>query len=117
MLGVDEFIKFIKWLINYVDEENIDELFVIMDQDKDGVLNYQEFKAGFKKLMEITRIRNVMKEIKTIKDEPKPEIKEKKKKMKKMKKTTKKKMKIIKKIIKKIKNILYLFHKINIKNY
>ena len=117
VLGVDEFIKFIKWLINYVDEETIDELFVIMDQDKDGVLNYQEFKAGFKKLMEITRIRNVMKEIKTIKDEPKPEIKEEKKKMKKMKKTTKKIMKIIKKIIKKIKNILYLFHKINIKNY
>jgi hypothetical protein len=56
-----------------VDEETIDELFVIMDQDKDGVLNYQEFKNGFKKLMEITRIRNVMKEIKTIKEEPKVE--------------------------------------------
>ncbi len=73
ILSKDEFIKFIRWLIKYIDEETIDELFAIMDQDKDGVLNYQEFKNGFKKLMEITRIRNVIKEIQTIKDEPKPE--------------------------------------------
>ena len=73
ILSKDEFIKFIKWLIKYIDEETIDELFEIMDQDKDGVLTYQEFKNGFKKLMEITRIRNVIKEIQTIKDEPKPE--------------------------------------------
>ena len=39
---------------------------------KDGVLNYQEFKNGFKKLMEITRIRNVIKEIRTIKKEDEP---------------------------------------------
>ena len=76
ILSKDEFVKFIKWLISYIDEETIDELFVIMDQDKDGVLNYQEFKSQFKKLMEITRVRNVMKEIKTIKEEPKPEVKE-----------------------------------------
>ena len=62
-----------KPLMNYF------ELFIIMDQDKDGVLNYQEFKSGFKKLMEITRIRNVMKEIKTIKEEPKPVVEEEKK--------------------------------------
>ena len=69
ILSKDEFIKFIKWLIKYIDEETIDELFAIMDQDKDGVLNYQEFKNGFKKLMEITRIRNVIKEIQTIKND------------------------------------------------
>ena len=74
-----KFVKFIKWLISYIDEETIDELFVIIDQDKDGVLNYQEFKKGFKKLMEITRVRNVMKEMKTIKEEPKPEAEEAKK--------------------------------------
>ena len=74
ILSKEEFIKFIKWLIKYIDEETIDELFEIMDQDKDGVLNYQEFKNGFKKLMEITRIRNVIKEIQTIKkEEVKPE--------------------------------------------
>ena len=74
ILSKDEFIKFIKWLIKYINEETIDELFEIMDQDKDGVLNYQEFKNGFKKLMEITRIRNVIKEIQTIKNEEiKPE--------------------------------------------
>jgi Ca2+-binding EF-hand superfamily protein len=69
ILSKDEFVKFIKWLIKYIDEETIDELFGIMDQDKDGVLNYQEFKNGFKKLMEITRIRNVIKEIQTIKND------------------------------------------------
>ena len=69
ILSKDEFIKFIKWLIKYIDEETIDELFAIMDQDKDGVLNYQEFKNGFKKLMEITRIRNVIKEIQNIKND------------------------------------------------
>ena len=69
ILSKEEFVKFIKWLIKYIDEETIDELFEIMDQDKDGVLTYQEFKNGFKKLMEITRIRNVIKEIQTIKEE------------------------------------------------
>ena len=69
ILSKEEFVKFIKWLIKYIDEETIDELFGIMDQDKDGVLNYQEFKNGFKKLMEITRIRNVIKEIQTIKSD------------------------------------------------
>ena len=69
ILSKEEFVKFIKWLIKYIDEETIDELFGIMDQDKDGVLNYQEFKNGFKKLMEITRIRNVIKEIQTIKND------------------------------------------------
>ena len=59
ILSKEEFIKFIKWLIKYIDEETIDKLFEIIGQDKDGVLNYQEFKNGFKKLMEITRIRNV----------------------------------------------------------
>ena len=72
ILSKEEFVKFIKWLIKYIDEETIDELFGIMDQDKDGVLNYQEFKNGFKKLMEITRIRNVIKEIQTIKKEDEP---------------------------------------------
>ena len=33
ILSKDEFIKFIKWLIKYIDEETIDELFDIMDQD------------------------------------------------------------------------------------
>ena len=46
-----------------------------MDQDKDGVLNYQEFKKSFKELMERIRINNVMKCIKTIKEEKKEEEK------------------------------------------
>ena len=49
--------------------ETIDELFTIMDQDKEGILNYQEFKNGFKKLIVITRIRNVIKEINNEKNE------------------------------------------------
>ena len=73
ILNKQEFIKFIKWLIKYIDEEMIEELFTIMDQDQDGVLTYQEFKNGFKKLMEITRVRNVIKEIQNIKNDIEPE--------------------------------------------
>ena len=47
-----------------------------MDQDKDGVLNYQEFKKSFKELMERIRINNVIKTLKTIKEEKKEEVKE-----------------------------------------
>jgi len=75
LLNKNEFKKFIIWLIPYIEQEEIDERFNWMDQDKDGVLNYQEFKKSFKELMERIRINNVMKCIKTIKEEKKEEEK------------------------------------------
>ena len=75
LLNKDEFKKFIIWLIPYIKEDEIDERFNWMDKDQDGVLNYQEFKNSFKELMERIRINNVMKCIKTIKEEKKEEEK------------------------------------------
>ena len=76
LLNKNEFKKFIIWLIPYIEQEEIDERFNWMDQDKDGVLNYQEFKKSFKELMERIRINNVIKTLKTIKEEKKEEVKE-----------------------------------------
>ena len=80
LLNKDEFKKFITWLIPYIQPDEIEERFIWMDQDKDGVLNYQEFKNSFKELMERIRINNVMKSIKTIKEDNKEVVVEEEKK-------------------------------------
>ena len=66
LLSRSEFNEFIKWLVPYLEEKEYDEVFERMDTKKDGVIDYKEFKSGFKELMERTRIRNVIKTIKTI---------------------------------------------------
>ena len=73
LLNKEEFSKFYKWLTPYVNEKDIDDKLKDMDVDKDGKLNYQEFKNGFKELMERTRIKNVICRIKNVKDEEKKE--------------------------------------------
>ena len=78
LLNKEEFSKFYKWLTPYVNEKDIDDKLKDMDVDKDGKLNYQEFKNGFKELMERTRIKNVICRIKNVKDEEKKENEEKK---------------------------------------
>ena len=66
LLSRSEFNEFIKWLVPYLEEKEYNEIFERMDTKKDGVIDYKEFKSGFKELMERTRIRNVIKTIKTI---------------------------------------------------
>ena len=78
LLNKEEFSKFYKWLTPYVNEKDIDDKLKDMDVDKDGKLNYQEFKNGFKELMERTRIKNVICRIKNVKDEEKKEEEKKK---------------------------------------
>ena len=78
LLNKEEFSKFYKWLTPYVNDKDIDDKLKDMDVDKDGKLNYQEFKNGFKELMERTRIKNVICRIKNVKDEEKKEEEEKK---------------------------------------
>ena len=79
LLNKDEFAKFYKWLRPYVNEKDIEDKLKVMDLDHDGKLNYQEFKQGFKELMERTRIKNVICRIKTVKPEKKEEKEEEKK--------------------------------------
>ena len=57
---------FLIWLVPYLTENEQEEVFIRMDTKNDGIIDYQEFKAGFQELMERTRIRNVIKNIKTI---------------------------------------------------
>lgn len=66
LLSKDEFKEFITWLIPYLDDKDFEEEFERMDTKKDGIIDYKEFKTGFKVLMERTRMRNVIKSIKTI---------------------------------------------------
>jgi Ca2+-binding EF-hand superfamily protein len=73
LLNKEEFSKFYKWLTPYVNEKDIEDKLKDMDVDKDGKLNYQEFKNGFKELMERTRIKNVICRIKNVKNEEKKE--------------------------------------------
>lgn len=61
-----EFDNFVKWIIPYAEDKDFDEIFIFMDNDKDGVINYKDFKHGFEELMERIRIKNVVKTIKTI---------------------------------------------------
>ena len=79
LLNKEEFSKFYKWLTPYVNEKDIEDKLKDMDVDKDGKLNYQEFKNGFKELMERTRIKNVICRIKNVKNEEKKEENEEKK--------------------------------------
>jgi Ca2+-binding EF-hand superfamily protein len=75
LLNKEEFSKFFKWLRPYATDKDVEDKLKVMDLDKDGKLNYQEFKAGFKELMERTRIKNVICKIKNVKEEKKEEEK------------------------------------------
>ena len=66
LLSKEEFRDFMKWIVPYIDDKEFEILFASMDLDKDGVLTYTEFKNGFKTLMEKIRIKNVIREIKTV---------------------------------------------------
>ena len=66
LLNKEEFKMFLIWLVPYLTENEQEEVFIRMDTKNDGIIDYQEFKAGFQELMERTRIRNVIKNIKTI---------------------------------------------------
>lgn len=68
LLNKKEFLAFIKWLIPYIDDEGFEEIFIRMDTNKDNVISYQEFQNGFEELMTRTRVKNVIKEITTIKE-------------------------------------------------
>jgi Ca2+-binding EF-hand superfamily protein len=72
LLNKEEFKEFLHWLIPYIKEDNDknlslkQEIFDFTDNNKDGKINFQEFKLNFPNLMHMTRIKNVMKEISDI---------------------------------------------------
>ena len=66
VINKPEFSAFLLWLVPYADEKLIDSEFELLDQDRDGVLIFKEFKAGFPELMKRTRMRNIVRKIKNI---------------------------------------------------
>lgn len=66
LLNRNEFDNFVAWLIPYAEKKDYDDVFNFMDYDKDGIVNYKDFKHGFQNLIERIRIKNVIKRIKTI---------------------------------------------------
>lgn len=66
LLSDEEFRNFLRWLIPYITTEEENEIFQLMDLNKDGKVNYKEFKRNFENLMKLTRIKNVIKTITSI---------------------------------------------------
>jgi Ca2+-binding EF-hand superfamily protein len=71
LLSLEEFKEFLTWLIPHIDDSDKYEIFNFCDSNKDGKINYTEFKEHFPSLMNMTRIKNVFKAIGDIINEPK----------------------------------------------
>ena len=54
------------WLIPYLPQENKEILFKQTDKDKNGLVSYNEFKENYPNLIQMTRIKNVIKAISQI---------------------------------------------------
>ena len=54
------------WLIPYLPQENKEILFKQTDKDKNDLISYNEFKENYPNLIQMTRIKNVIKAISQI---------------------------------------------------
>jgi len=63
ILDKKEFDDFLNWLIPFLDEDSKKEIFELTDSNKDKKISFPEFKENFDRLMRITRIKNVLKDI------------------------------------------------------
>lgn len=66
LLNKEEFKEFMIWLIPYLNDEDFNEIFETVDVKKNQTISYPIFKEKFGSLMQMTRIRNIMKEISNI---------------------------------------------------
>ena len=63
VLNKKEFFDYMYWLIPYLPQENKEILFNQTDMNKDNLISYNEFKANYPNLIQMTRIKNVIKAI------------------------------------------------------
>lgn len=63
LLDKTEFNNFITWMISYLSKEEKEKIFKYVDTNQDGKVSYPEFKEHFKSLVQMTRIKNVLREI------------------------------------------------------
>ena len=66
LLNLDEFKEFLSWIIPHTDDSDKLEVFNFCDTNKDRNISYSEFKEHFDSLMNLTRIKNVFKNISNI---------------------------------------------------
>jgi len=50
-------------MISYLSKEEKEKIFKYVDTNQDGKVSYPEFKEHFKSLVQMTRIKNVLREI------------------------------------------------------
>lgn len=63
MLNKSEFLNFLNLLIDYLGKEEKEKIFEQVNEKSDGSVSYPEFKKSFPNLVQMIRIRNVMKDI------------------------------------------------------
>jgi len=56
-------------MISYLSKEEKEKIFEIVDDNHDGKISYPEFKEHFASLVQMTRIKNAMREISKLFDE------------------------------------------------
>jgi hypothetical protein len=62
-LNKKEFYDYLYWLIPYLPEEKKEIIFKLTDKDKNNLVSFNEFKENFPNLIQMTRIKNVIKAI------------------------------------------------------
>ncbi len=56
-------------MISYLSKEEKEKIFEFVDTNKDGNISYPEFKEHFASLVQMTRIKNVMRDISKLYDD------------------------------------------------
>ena len=61
MLSKKEFFDYLYWLIPYLPQEKREIIFKQTDKDRNDLVSYNEFKENYPNLIQMTRIKNVIK--------------------------------------------------------
>jgi len=66
VLSKKEFFDYLYWLIPYLPQEKREIIFKQTDKDRNDLVSYNEFKENYPNLIQMTRIKNVIKAISQI---------------------------------------------------
>ena len=60
LLSKLEFNNFLHWLLPHLENKEKEKMFEMFDDNRDGYIEYQEFKRHFHEAMKFTRVRNLV---------------------------------------------------------